>query len=88
MATSGRSPSSDGEVRTGRSDGRGVRAAGKSVSHLHLKYLNPFQNNLGEILYNFKQVLVPELNLGQFENPEEQVFVPAISLNKIQRLPR
>ncbi len=64
------------------------RAAGKSVSHLHLKYLNPFQNNIGEILYNFKQVLVPELNLGQLSKIlRSKYLVPAVSLNKIQGLP-
>ncbi|HLF14256.1 MAG TPA: 2-oxoacid:acceptor oxidoreductase subunit alpha [Bacteroidota bacterium] len=64
------------------------RAAGKSVSHLHLTYLNPFQKNLGEILYSFKQVLVPELNLGQLSKILRSKFlVPAISLNKIQGLP-
>jgi 2-oxoglutarate ferredoxin oxidoreductase subunit alpha len=64
------------------------RAAGRSVSHLHLKYLNPFQPNLGEILYNFKQILVPELNMGQLTKILRSKFlVPAISLNKIQGLP-
>jgi 2-oxoglutarate ferredoxin oxidoreductase subunit alpha len=65
-----------------------ARARGKSVSHLHLKYLNPFQKNVGEILYNYKQVLVPELNLGQLSKILRNRFlVPAVSLNKIQGLP-
>jgi 2-oxoglutarate ferredoxin oxidoreductase subunit alpha len=60
----------------------------KSVSHLHLKYVNPFQKNLGEILYNFKHVLVPELNLGQLSKLIRAKFlVPAITLNKVQGLP-
>ncbi len=64
------------------------REAGKSVSHLHLKYLNPFQENLGEILYSFKQVLVPELNLGQLSRLlRAKYLIPALSLNKIQGLP-
>jgi 2-oxoglutarate/2-oxoacid ferredoxin oxidoreductase subunit alpha len=41
------------------------RARGLDVSHAHLRYLNPFPKNLGEILNNFETVLVPELNLGQ-----------------------
>ena len=38
-----------------------------SVSHVHLKYLNPFPKNLGEILVSFDKILIPELNLGQLD---------------------
>ena len=38
---------------------------GNSVSHAHLRYLNPFPKNLGQLLASFKIVLVPELNMGQ-----------------------
>ena len=38
---------------------------GLSVAHAHLRYLNPFPRNLGEILDRYKKVLVTELNLGQ-----------------------
>ena len=40
-------------------------AAGHSVAHAHLRFLNPFPRNLGEILAQYDQVLVPELNNGQ-----------------------
>ncbi len=64
------------------------RRAGKSVSHLHLKYLNPFPKNLGEVLYNFKKVLIPELNKGQLSMLIRSKFlIPAISYNKVQGLP-
>jgi 2-oxoglutarate ferredoxin oxidoreductase subunit alpha len=64
------------------------RREGKSVSHLHLKYLNPFQKNIGEILYNFKNVLVPELNLGQLSKLlRSKYLVPVMTLNKVQGLP-
>ncbi len=42
-----------------------LRERGKSVSHAHLRYLNPLPNDLGDILKRFKRVLLPELNLGQ-----------------------
>ena len=42
-----------------------VRAAGKNVSHAHVRYINPFPRNLGDVLQRFERVLVPELNLGQ-----------------------
>ncbi|MBI45625.1 MAG: 2-oxoglutarate ferredoxin oxidoreductase subunit alpha [Candidatus Marinimicrobia bacterium] len=38
---------------------------GLSVSHLHLKYINPFPKNLGEIILNYDKILIPELNMGQ-----------------------
>ena len=64
------------------------RAQGKSVSHLHIRYLNPLQKNLGEILYNFKHVLVPEINLGQLIKVlRAKYLVPAVGLNKVQGLP-
>jgi 2-oxoglutarate ferredoxin oxidoreductase subunit alpha len=44
-----------------------AQAKGYSVSHLHLRHLNPFPANLGELLVNYKNVLVPELNLGQLD---------------------
>ncbi|MEK7819324.1 MAG: 2-oxoacid:acceptor oxidoreductase subunit alpha [Bacteroidota bacterium] len=64
------------------------QAEGKSVSHLHLKYIFPFQKNIGEILSGFKNILVPELNNGQLIKILRSNFlVPAIGLNKIQGLP-
>ena len=43
-----------------------LQRAGRPVSHLHLRYLNPFPRNLGEVLSRFfRHVLVPENNLGQ-----------------------
>ncbi|MBI3004957.1 MAG: 2-oxoacid:acceptor oxidoreductase subunit alpha [Ignavibacteriales bacterium] len=64
------------------------RQKGNSVAHLHLKYLNPLPKNVGEILYNFKHVLVPEMNLGQLIKVlRAKYLVPAIGLNKVQGLP-
>ncbi len=42
-----------------------LRSTGKSVAHAHLRYLNPFPSNLGEILAAYKTILVPEVNGGQ-----------------------
>ncbi|MEZ4679313.1 MAG: 2-oxoacid:acceptor oxidoreductase subunit alpha [Caldilineaceae bacterium] len=39
--------------------------AGKAVGHLHLRHLNPFPRNLGDILKRFDHVLIPEMNMGQ-----------------------
>jgi len=65
-----------------------LRQNKKSVSHLHLKHLNPLPKNVGEILYNFKHILVPEMNLGQLVKVlRAKYLVPAFSVNKIQGLP-
>ena len=42
-----------------------LQAEGYSVSHAHLRYMRPFPKNLGSILRNFEQVLIPEINNGQ-----------------------
>jgi 2-oxoglutarate ferredoxin oxidoreductase subunit alpha len=64
------------------------RTKGHSVAHLHLTYLNPLQKNIGEILYQYKKVLVPEINNGQLIHIlRSKYLIPAIGLNKIQGLP-
>ncbi|WP_370465472.1 2-oxoacid:acceptor oxidoreductase subunit alpha [Mumia sp. ZJ1417] len=44
---------------------RSARAQGIDVAHTHLRHLNPFPRNLGEVLRAYDQVIVPEMNLGQ-----------------------
>jgi 2-oxoglutarate ferredoxin oxidoreductase subunit alpha len=38
---------------------------GRSVAHVHLRYLNPLPRNLRDIMSNYRQIVVPELNGGQ-----------------------
>ena len=65
-----------------------LRRAGKSVSHVHLRYLNPLPGDLGDILRRFKKILVPEMNLGQLVKVlRAEYLVDAVGLNKIQGLP-
>ncbi len=42
-----------------------LRAQGKTVSHVHLRWLNPLPRNLGRALGGFRKILVPEVNNGQ-----------------------
>ncbi len=61
---------------------------GLSVAHTHLRYLNPFPKNLGEILDRYKQVLVPELNMGQLRQLIRARYLKdAIGYNKVQGKP-
>jgi 2-oxoglutarate ferredoxin oxidoreductase subunit alpha len=65
-----------------------LRSEGKKVSYCHLKHLNPFPKNLGEVLINFKRILIPELNSGQLNTIIRSRFlITPIGLNKIQGLP-
>ena len=64
------------------------RDRGLSVSHAHLRYINPFPKNLGELLARFERILVPELNLGQLVKLVRSTFLaPAESFPKVQGLP-
>jgi 2-oxoglutarate ferredoxin oxidoreductase subunit alpha len=61
---------------------------GMSISSIHLRYLNPFPSNLGEILGRFDRVLVPELNLGQLAMLlRARYLVPAVSFPKVKGKP-
>ena len=65
-----------------------IEAGYSNVSQVHLRYLNPFPRNLGEILHRFDHLIVPEINNGQLVRLlRDQYFVPAKGLNKIQGVP-
>ena len=65
-----------------------IQAEGFKVSHAHLRHLRPFPKNLGSILKNFKQVLIPEINNGQLIKIIRDVyFVDAKGYNKIMGIP-
>lgn len=67
---------------------RDLRDEGYDVSHAHLTYLNPFPKNLGELIYNFDKILIPELNTGQLSRLiREKFLVPALQFNKVQGMP-
>jgi 2-oxoglutarate ferredoxin oxidoreductase subunit alpha len=63
-------------------------AAGQSVAHAHLRYMNPFPRNLGEIVKRYDRVLIPELNAGQLRLLVRATFlVDAAGFNKIAGKP-
>jgi len=65
-----------------------AREAGKSVSAVHLRHLNPLPPDLGDVLRRFDKVLVPELNLGQLDLVlRAKYLVDAKGYNKVQGLP-
>lgn len=65
-----------------------VQKQGASVAHAQVRYLNPFPRNLGQVLSNYKKVLIPELNTGQLRLLiRAEYLVDAIGLNKFQGKP-
>ncbi len=65
-----------------------LRQDGNQISMCHLRYLNPFPRNLGDVLKKFKRILVPELNNGQLRTIlASKYLIQSIGLNKIQGLP-
>jgi 2-oxoglutarate ferredoxin oxidoreductase subunit alpha len=67
---------------------RAVRSTGAKVAHAHLRHLNPFPSNLGEVVRAYRGVLIPEVNLGQLRKLVRAEFlVDAVGLNKVAGLP-
>ena len=67
---------------------RRVRKAGYHVAQAHLRHLNPFPNDLGEILRRYDRVLVPEMNLGQLSLLlRGKYLVDAIGYNQVNGMP-
>jgi len=67
---------------------RRVRRAGYKVAQVHLRHLNPFPNDLGDILRRYDKVLVPEMNLGQLSKLlRAEYLVDAIGYNHVRGLP-
>jgi 2-oxoglutarate ferredoxin oxidoreductase subunit alpha len=65
-----------------------LREEGHRVGHLHLRYLSPLQRNVGELLKNYRNVIVAELNSGQLSMILRSKFlVDCKPLNKMQGVP-
>jgi len=67
---------------------RRVRRTGRAVASLHLRHLNPFPANLGEVLSGYERVVVPELNLGQLAMLlRARYLTDVVSYTKVAGLP-
>jgi 2-oxoglutarate/2-oxoacid ferredoxin oxidoreductase subunit alpha len=67
---------------------RRVRARDHKVAHVHLRHLNPFPSNLGDVVRHYRTVLVPELNMGQLARLlRAEYLVDARSYTKIAGVP-
>ena len=65
-----------------------LQKQGYKVATAHLRYLNPFPSNIKEVLYSYKRVLIPEMNMGQLKLLIKSMFlIDAIGYNKVQGKP-
>jgi 2-oxoglutarate ferredoxin oxidoreductase subunit alpha len=62
-----------------------LRAAGKKVSAVHLRWINPLPPDLGDIIKRFKTVACPEMNMGQLATVLRSTYLADIKrINKVQ----
>jgi 2-oxoglutarate ferredoxin oxidoreductase subunit alpha len=67
---------------------RRVRKEGGKVASAHLRHLNPFPANIGEVLRSYERVIVPEMNLGQLSMLlRAKYLVDIVGFNKVRGLP-
>jgi 2-oxoglutarate ferredoxin oxidoreductase subunit alpha len=67
---------------------RRARGDGTKVAHAHLRWLNPFPANLGNVLKSYDKVLIPEMNLGQLlQLVRAKYLVDAIGYNRVTGKP-
>ncbi|MFD3512666.1 2-oxoacid:acceptor oxidoreductase subunit alpha [Streptomyces sp. NPDC058657] len=67
---------------------RRLRTDGVQIAQAHLRHLNPFPRNLGEVLGRYDKVVVPEMNLGQLATLiRAKYLVDAISYNQVNGMP-
>ena len=67
---------------------RQVRKTGVSVAQAHLRHLNPFPKDLGEVLKRYDAVMVPEMNLGQLSMLlRAKYLVDVVGYNYVRGLP-
>ncbi len=62
--------------------------AGLKIAHVHLRYINPFPANLGEIIKRHRRVIVPELNMGQLSLLLSGMFgIRTVGINQVRGKP-
>ena len=65
-----------------------MQSDGKAVASIHLRHLNPLPPDLGQILRQYKRVLVPEVNLGQLVRVlRAEYLVDAVGFNQVRGEP-
>ncbi|MGI8882279.1 MAG: 2-oxoacid:acceptor oxidoreductase subunit alpha, partial [Jatrophihabitans sp.] len=67
---------------------RELRDAGQSIAQAHLRHLNPFPSNLGDVLARYERVVVPEMNFGQLAMLlRAKYLVDVLSVTQVRGMP-
>ncbi|MAT61428.1 MAG: 2-oxoglutarate ferredoxin oxidoreductase subunit alpha [Micrococcales bacterium] len=67
---------------------RKIRDSGLQVAQAHLRHLNPFPANTGEVLRQYRRVIIPEMNLGQLALLiRGKYLIDARAFNQVRGLP-
>jgi 2-oxoglutarate ferredoxin oxidoreductase subunit alpha len=65
-----------------------LQAEGQAIAHAHLRHLNPFPRNTGDVLASYRRVLIPEINMGQLRLLiRGRYLVDAVGLNRVRGKP-
>jgi 2-oxoglutarate ferredoxin oxidoreductase subunit alpha len=65
-----------------------ARRSGVKVAQAHLRHINPFPKNLGEVLHSYDRVIIPEMNLGQLALLiRAKYLVDTINYDQVRGLP-
>ncbi|MEU5367373.1 2-oxoacid:acceptor oxidoreductase subunit alpha [Streptomyces sp. NPDC005925] len=67
---------------------RRLRTAGDTIAQAHLRHINPFPKNLGDVLKRYDKVVIPEMNLGQLATLiRAKYLIDAHSYNQVNGMP-
>jgi 2-oxoglutarate ferredoxin oxidoreductase subunit alpha len=65
-----------------------ARRSGVKVAQAHLRHINPFPKNLGDVLHSYDRVIIPEMNLGQLAMLiRAKYLVDTINYDQVRGLP-
>ena len=65
-----------------------VRGRGRKIAHAHLRHMNPFPADLGDVVRRYPKIFVPEINLGQLSRLiRAEYLVDARSYGKMYGVP-
>ena len=65
-----------------------AQLGGKAVASIHLRHLNPLPPDLGQILRQYRRVLVPEINSGQLVRIlRAEYLVDAVGFHRVRGMP-
>jgi 2-oxoglutarate ferredoxin oxidoreductase subunit alpha len=65
-----------------------LQEQGQKVAHAHMRHLNPFPTNTGDVVRAYNRVLIPELNMGQLRMLIRSMFlVDAEGFNLVRGKP-